>query len=126
MVKITINIEGTPEEVDEALQRLAGRNLQQRATGVSWLPEEIEQLFTSIQDATQNALRQIATNPARENVLSSLGVSKHALSGNMSSVEFQRKRLFPSKPRPVDYDYETKKYVMLPEFAEWMRTHSTS
>jgi len=124
MVKVTI--EGTPEEVNESIQRLAGRNLQQSTAGVSWLPEEIEQLFESIQDGARNALRQIVTNPARENVLSSLGVSGHALSGCMSSVEFQRKRLFPSKPRPVNYDYETEKYDMLPEFAEWMRTHSTT
>ncbi len=126
MAKVTITIEGTPEEVNESIQRLAGRNLQQSTTGVSWLPEEIEQLFTSIQDGAQNSLRQIATNPSRENVMSSLRVSAHALSGTMSSVEFQRKRLFPCKPRPVDYNYETEEYDMLPEFAEWIRDHSTS
>jgi len=36
-------------------------------------------------------------------------------------VGFNRKRLFPSKPRPVELDGDTWKYKMLPEVADWIR-----
>lgn len=127
MAKVTISIEGTPDEVTEYLKKLTGGKVQQLSTGVSWLPEEIESLFTNLQPEAKRILREITTNPEgydRDALITRLGITGRGLAGRLSSVEFNRKRLFPSKPRPVELDWETWKYKMLPEVAEWIRENT--
>ena len=127
MAKVTISIEGTSDEVAEYLQKLIGGKVQ-RQLGVSWLPEEIENLFTNLQPEAQRILREIAKNPTgynRDDLISRLGISGRGLAGRLSSVEFNRKRIFPAKPRPVELDWETWKYIMLPEVAEWIIANAT-
>jgi len=127
MAKVTITIEGTPDEVTEYLKKLTGGKVQLQSTGVSWLPEEIESLYTNLQPEAKRILREIATNPEgydRDALITRLGITGRGLAGRLSSVEFNRKRLFPSKPRPVELDWETWKYKMLPEVAEWIRENT--
>lgn len=124
MAKVTISIEGTPDEVGEYLKKLTGGKVQQLSTGVSWLPEEIESLYTNLQSEAKRILREIATTPGgydRDALITKLGITGRGLAGRLSSVEFNRKRLFPSKPRPVELDWDTWKYKMLSEVAEWIR-----
>lgn len=127
MAKVTISIEGTQDEVIEYFQKLTGGKVQQQSAGISWLPEEIENLFTNLKPEAQRILREIATNPTgydRNNLISRLGITGRGLAGRMSSVEFNRKRLFPSKPRPVELDWDNWKYKMLPEVADWIRSQN--
>ena len=128
MAKVTISIEGTSDEVAEYLQKLAGGKVQQQLMGVSWLPEEIEDLYTNLQPEAQRILREIAKKPTgynRDDLINRLGLDGRGLAGRLSSVEFNRKRLFPSKPRPVELNWETWKYIMLPEVAEWIIANTT-
>ncbi len=128
MAKVTISIEGTSDEVAEYLQKLTGSKVQRQLTGVRWLPEEIENLFTNLQPEAQRILREIAKNPTgynRDDLIGRLGVSGRGLAGRLSSVEFNRKRIFPAKPRPVELDWEIWKYVMLPEVADWIMANTS-
>lgn len=129
MAKVTISIEGTPDEVTEYLKKLTGGKVQQLATGVSWLPEEIKSLYANLQPEAKRILREIATTPEgydRDTLITRLGITGRGLAGRLSSVEFNRKRLFPSKPRPVGLDWDTWKYKMLPEVAEWIKENTGS
>lgn len=126
MAKVTISIEGTPDEVTEYIQRLTGVKVQQQALGVSWLPEEIENLFTNLQPEAKRILREVAKRPEgydRDELITQLGITGRGLAGRLSSVEFNRKRLFPSKPRPIELDWDSWKYKMLPEVADWIKTN---
>lgn len=123
MVKVTISVEGTQEEVDKYLQKLSENKLEQQDYPVSWLPEEIERLIENITENAKKAFYAIAENPSREAVIAALEIDADSLPGIMSSPEFQRKHYFPSKPQPVEYDYETEEYIMLPEFIEWLKTN---
>jgi hypothetical protein len=128
MAKVTISIEGTSEEIAEYLQKLAGGSIQRQVMGVNYLPQEIEVLYTNLQPEAQRIFREIATDPTgydRDRLISRLGITGRGLAGRLSSVEFNRKRLFPSKPRPVELDWETWKYIMLPEIAEWISANSS-
>lgn len=129
MAKVTISIEGTLDEVTQYLKKLPESKVHQQSTGVSWLPEEIENLYANLQPEARRILREIGTNPEsydRDALIARLGITGRGLAGRLSSVEFNRKRLFPSKPRPVELDWETWKYKMLPEVAEWIRENITS
>lgn len=123
MAKVTISIEGTPDEVTEYIQKLTGAKVQQ-AIGVRWLPEEIENLFTNLASEAQRILHEVAKKPEgydRDELITNLGISGRGLAGRLSSVEFQRKRLFPSKPRPVYLDWGSWRYKMLSEVADWIK-----
>ena len=127
MAKVTISIEGTPDEVTEYLRKLAGGNMPHLSTGVSWLPEEIERLYENLQPEAKRILREVAMNPEgydRDALISRLGITGRGLAGRLSSVEFNRKRLFPSKPRPVRLDWDIWEYKMLPEVADWIRENT--
>jgi len=129
MAKVTISIEGTLDEVTQYLKKLPESKVHQQSTGVSWLPEEIENLYANLQPEAKRILREIGTNPEsydRDALIARFGITGRGLAGRLSSVEFNRKRLFPSKPRPVELDWETWKYKMLPEVAEWIRENITS
>jgi len=124
MAKVTISIEGTPDEVTEYIQRLTGAKVLQQALGVSWLPEEIENLFTNLKSEAQRILHEVAKRPEgydRDELIAQLGITGRGLAGRLSSVEFTRKRLFPSKPRPIELDWDFWKYTMLPEVADWIK-----
>lgn len=124
MAKITISIEGTPDEVTEYLKKLTGGKMPHLSTGVSWLPEEIKRLYDNLQPEAKRILREIATNPDgydRDALISRLGITGRGLAGRLSSVGFNKRRLFPSKPRPVELDWDTWKYKILPEVADWIR-----
>lgn len=133
MAKVTISIEGTSDEVAEYLQKLTGGKVEGRIMGVSWLPEEIEILYTNLRPEAQRILREIAKTPAgynKDDLINLLGLTGRiygeGLAGRLSSIEFKRKRLFPRKPRPIELDQEThQKYIMLPEVAEWMIANAT-
>ena len=129
MAKVTISIEGTPDEVTEYLKKLTGGKVQQLSTDVSWLPEEIKSLYANLQPEAKRILGEIASTPdgyGRDALVTRLGITGRGLAGRLSSVEFNRKRLFPSKPRPVELDWDTWKYKMLPEVAEWIRENTGS
>jgi len=128
MAKVTISIEGTSDEVAEYLQKLAGGKVQRQLIGVRWLPEEIESLYSNLKPEAQRILCEIAKNPTgynRDDLINRLGLDGRGLAGRLSSVEFNRKRLFPSKPKPVELDWDTWKYVMLPEVSEWITANTT-
>ena len=133
MAKVTISIEGTSDEVAEYLQKLTGGKVEGRIMGVSWLPEEIEVLYTNLRPEAQRILREIAKNPTgynKDDLINLLGLTGRiygeGLAGRLSSIEFKRKRLFPRKPRPIELDRETRqKYIMLPEVAEWIIANAT-
>ena len=129
MAKVTISIEGTSDEVTEYIQRLTGAKVQQQVPGVSWLSEEIENLFTNLQPEAQRILCEVADRPGgydRDELITKLGITGRGLAGRLSSVEFNRKRLFPSKPRPMELDWGSWKYTMLPEVAEWIKANAGS
>lgn len=129
MVKVTISIEGNQEEVDAYLQRFAGVDTQQPTSSISWLPEEIEVLFDNITSDAQAILVEIASNPTdydRDDLLKKLGIDGRSLAGTLSSVEANRKRLFPNKPRPLDLNEALWAYEMLREVAEWIISNRTT
>ena len=126
MAKVTISIEGTPDEVTEYIQKLTGAKVQQ-SLGVSWLPEEIENLFTNLQPDAQRILSEVAKRPEgydRDELVKQLGITGRGLAGRLSSVEFNRKRLFPSKPRPIELDWDSWRYKMLPEVVDWIKANA--
>jgi len=126
MAKVTITVEGTTEEVAEYIQKLTGGKVQQGVLGVSWLPGEIENLFNNLQPEAQRILREVANNPTgydREQLIKKLGITGRGLAGRLSSIEFNRKRLFPTKPRPIELDWDSWKYKMLPEVADWIKSN---
>ena len=128
MAKVTISIEGTTDEIAEYLNKLAGVKVKEQATDVSWLPEEIETLYTDIQSEAKRICREVANNPEgydRDALIAKLRITGRGLAGRLSSVEFTRRRLFPSKPKPIELNWETWKYEMLPEVAEWIRGNTT-
>ena len=121
MERVTITIEGTAEDVVRALQAVAGGVKRQGAT-VSWLPDEIEEFFNYLRPDAQRILREIATKPRgynRDELLSRLDISGRGLAGRLSSIGHNLRRFYPMKPNPIELDYETWEYTMLPEFVDW-------
>ena len=45
-----------------------------------------------------------------------------ALGGSMTIIEFQRKKRFPGKPRPLSRDYDRGQYIMRIEIAEIVKS----
>jgi len=122
MEHITITIEGTSEEVIRALQAVAA-GVSRQGAGVSWLVNEIREFFGHLQPEAQRILREIATRPQgynRDDLMSELSISARGLAGRLSSVGHTLRRFYPMKPRPIELDYETWNYTMLPEFADWI------
>ena len=129
MAKVTISIEGTTGEIAEYLNKLTGAKVKEQSAVVSWLPEEIETLYIDMQSEAKRICREVATSPEgydRDALITKLGITGRGLAGRLSSVEFTRRRLFPSKPRPIELNWETWKYEMLPEVAEWIRENTTA
>jgi len=128
MAKVTVSIEGTSEEVVEYLQKLVSGKGQNLVGGVSWLPEEIESFYDNLKPEAQRILKEVAKNPTgydRDDLINRLGLDVRKIPGNLSSVEFKRKKLFPSKPKAMWLDWDIWKYKMLPEVAEWIINNRT-
>ena len=127
MEKVTLTIEGTSEEVFNSLRRLVAIQVQQdEAAGVSWLPDEIEGLFGELQPEAQRILREIAKKPQdydRDGLLDKMGITGRGMAGRLSSIGHNRNRDYPMKPAPVELDWATRSYKMLPEFADWINDH---
>jgi len=129
MAKVTISIEGTSEEISQYIQRLSGAKVQQQTSGVSWLPEEIQTLYNHLKPVAKQVWREVAVKPdgyERDELLEKLHMSGKAMAGGLSSVEFNRKRFFPSKPRPMRLDWDAWEYKMLPEVADWTKANVES
>jgi len=122
MERVTITIEGTSEEVVRALQAVAAGASRQGAS-ISWLPDEVGGFFDRLQPEAQRILREIATKPQgynRDDLLAKLGISARGLAGHLSSVGHTLRRFYPMKPRPIELDYDSWNYTMLPEFVDWI------
>ena len=129
--RVTLSIEGTAEEVQSALKRLA--NLAQIATveseAVSWLGGEIANFFNSLRDNAQKILVEIAHRSDgynRDELLSALDFEPRELAGSLSSVGHTLRRYYPTKPRPLLLDSDKWQYRMLPEVARWILTNVAS
>ncbi len=125
MEHVTITVEGTAEEVQIALRRLASvqARVESEAHSISWLDGEIANFFSELQANAQQILVEIAKKPDgynRDELLSALGFQSRELAGSLSSVGHTLRRFYPLKPKPVELDQQTWKYVMLPEVASWI------
>jgi len=126
MEKVTVTIEGTAEEINSAVKRLAGmvpeaQAVQEKPPSNAWSDDEIEVFFGGLKSNAQSILREIAKRPdgyPRGSLLTNLEMSGRTVGGSLSSVGHNRRRLFPKKPRPVRL--VNNDYQMLPEFAEWV------
>jgi len=123
MEKITLNIEGTPDEIIKAIKNLAGLVGQEKGethVDENWSEEEIRKFWNMLTDRAKEAFRVIAKYPTgchRDIVLKELGLRGNELAGRLSS-QGHTLRHFPKKPRPVKLDSNTWEYKMRPEFAE--------
>ncbi len=123
MEKVSLNIEGTSDEIIGALKKLAGL-VEQRDEEISldenWSEEEIQKFWSMLTDGAKEAFRIIAKFPTgchRNLVLKELGISGNQLAGRLSS-QGHTLRNFPNKPCPVELDWNTWEYKMRPEFVE--------
>ncbi len=131
MEHVTLSIEGTAEEVQIALRRLAA--MAQKGTvesgTASWLGGEISNFFNSLQGNAQKILVEIARRSDgynRGELLSALAFQPRELAGSLSSVGHTLRRYYPMKPRPLLLDPEKRQYRMLPEVARWIMTNVAS
>jgi len=121
--KITINIEGTSEDIVKALKDLAGlmeRREEEVSPDENWTEEEIKKFWQMLTDGAKEVFRVIAKNPTgcdRDLVLEELDIEGNQLAGRLSS-QGHTMRNFPKKPWPVELDWNTWEYKMRPEFAE--------
>jgi len=123
--RVTLSIEGTAEEVQIALRRLAAltQMVTTESSNVSWLGGEIANFFNSLQSNAQRILVEIARRYDgynRDELLSALSFQPRELAGSLSSVGHTLRRFYPMKPRPVSLDQDTWQYRMLPEVARWI------
>ncbi len=84
-----------------------------------WSKQEILEFWDSLTEGAKDALRVIAKQPdgcPRDDVLKELGIDGYQLAGRLSSVGHAL-RNFPTKLRPVELDWSTWKYKMLPELS---------
>lgn len=131
MEHVTLSIEGTAEEVQIALKRLAAMAQTEavESSAVSWLGGEIANFFNSLQANAQKILVEIARRSDgynRGELLSALAFQPRELAGSLSSVGHTLRRYYPMKPRPLLLDPEKRQYRMLPEVARWIMTNVTS
>lgn len=125
MAKVTVNIDGTPEEVVAAIQTLAG--LRQPSPQVqvheeAWTEEEIKKFWGLLSSDAKKVFEVIAKKPdgfPRNDVLEQLGMKGNELAGTMSS-QGHTLRHFPGKSRPVVLDDETWEYTMKAELSDFI------
>ena len=127
MVKITITVEGEPEEVRAALRQLVVSDTANQAEGVltsgavlEWTPDELRQLWNMIEPGARRILAALAERPDGypfDALQQSLGMTGPNVAGRLSSVGHAMRR-FPGKPHPVQRDYRTRQYTMDSTVAE--------
>jgi len=123
MEKVTINIEGSSEEVVKALQRLASLFVEQQETKVvqeEWSEQDIRGFWNLLTEGARAALRVVAKQPngcPRHNVLKELGIKGNELAGQLSSVGHTRRK-FKTKCCPFRLNWDTWEYEMIPELSE--------
>lgn len=124
MEKISVNIEGTSEEIAKAIKALAALlsepEEKQESQEEDWSEDEIKKFWQMLTEGAREVLRVIAKHPAgcdRDVVLKDLGLNGNQLAGRLSS-QGHTMRQFPKKPRPVELDWNTWEYKMRPEFVE--------
>lgn len=123
MEKVSLNIEGTSDEVVRALKNLArqvGQQEEETSLEENWSEEEIQDFWRMLTDGAKEAFRVIANRPdgcPREYVLEKLDIEGNQLAGRLSS-QGHTMRNFPQKGWPVKLDENTWEYKMKPEFAE--------
>jgi len=130
MEKVTLTIEGTAEEVIASIHRLQGLvvGIQDQLTNACWLTNEIEQFLDHVQPEARRILIEIAKKSDgydRDKLIHSLGISARGLAGRLSSVGHTLRRYYPMKPKPIELDWSSWKYSMLPEFADWFRNNGS-
>lgn len=129
MEKVTVSIEGTAEEVNNAIRTLAGvmgqaHPTEAKAASRAWSDGEIKTFFGGLKGNARRILREIAKQPEgypRDQVVANVGMSGRTVGGSLSSVGHNRRKLYPKKPRPVEL--QDNEYRMLPEFAQWLSSH---
>lgn len=128
MARVTLTIEGEPEEIREALRILLGaegsegieRGAKTQPTD-SWTSEELAELFIRLSPGAQEVLAEIARRPQgypNPMLQKALGLDGATIGGRLSSVGSKQSR-FPGKP-PL-YAYDGYVYRMAPEVAQIMR-----
>ena len=123
MEKVTVNIEGTSDEVAKALQRLASLSVEQQGKDVAkeeWTEQELRRFWDMLTEGAKAALRIIAKQPngcPRDVVLRELGIKGNQLAGQLSSVGHALRK-FPTKPIPFGLNWHTWQYDMIPDLAD--------
>ena len=123
MEKVTINIEGSSDEVVSALQRLTSSLVKQHEAeveGEAWSEEELLRFWNTLTEGAKAALRVVAKHPdgyQREKVREELDISGSQLAGQLSSVGHALHN-FPNKISPFGLNWHTWHYEMIPELAD--------
>lgn len=123
MEKVTINIEGTSDDVVKALQRLVGSFAEQEEKMVvkeDWTEEDIRRFWRMLTESAKVALRVVAKQPngcPRDALLKELGIKGSQLAGQLSSVGHVLRK-FPTKPTPFGLNWHTWEYDMIPDLAD--------
>lgn len=109
MAKVTINIEGTAEEVQQALRTLvgamevAGGPAEAVAAVAPWTPDEARRLWRELAPEARRILQELARRSEgypQSNLSKALGLSPREIGGRLSSVGHAMRKL-PNKPHPV-------------------------
>lgn len=123
MEKVTVNIEGSSDEVVIALQRLASLFIEQQGKKVTkdeWTEQDLLQFWNMLTDGAKAALRVVAKQPngcPRHVVLKELGIKGSQLAGQLSSVGHVLRK-FPTKVTPFGLNWHTWEYDMIPDLAD--------
>ena len=123
MEKVTVNIEGTSDEVVRALQRLTSSFVEQQGKKVvqeEWTEQDLHQFWNMLTDGAKAALRVVAKQPngcPRDVVLKELGIEGSQLAGQLSSVGHALRK-FPIKTIPFELNWHTWEYGMIPDLAD--------
>jgi hypothetical protein len=120
-LKITIEISGSPAEVDERLRRFAGD--VPIAVGVShgdaavYSADDADRLVRRITPDARRVLAYIAShapNVGFDEVQDTLGIDSRRMGGVTAPIGFAVRA---GLPRPYEQDYSARLYIMEPEVA---------
>jgi DNA polymerase III psi subunit len=131
MVKVTITIDGTPDELPGALrQLLRGADAEpvvaaspDAAARSDWTLQELVRLWDLIRPDARQFLAEIARRPdgcSFDEVQRALGLGGPNVAGRLSSVG-RAQRQFPGKPALVAREARTRQYRMDPVVASAFR-----
>ncbi len=137
MTKISITIEGSPEEVREALKKLfdsvpvanqlleSGSDDSTNSNSSTWAAEEVAQVWFAIKEGAHDVLAGIARHEGEcdnQTLQRELGAKNgFQIAGRMSSYGFALKRLGLTHKEPLyRYDYAKQVYLIKPEIADFI------